>query len=476
MRMQRLYWKFFVSFWVALVLFAGTSLLVTAHYLDRLREQQDTRAPRDHYRDRIAEARTIARQQGIAGLQTWAREVDSQDAVPLLLLDDAGHDLLDRKVPASVLDHWRRHRFSGEELREGEHPYLDPLVTLADGRRFYIAADFQGVTLGRILVRPRVIAVPLLLGTLISALVCYLLARYLTAPIERLRRASEAYAAGDLSHRVGPSMGARRDEIVDLALAFDHMAERLNDLMLSHKQLLRDVSHELRSPLARLQAALGLARQRSATVIQPELDRIEREADRLNELIAQLLSLARLEADARATPPELIDLADMLATISDDAGLECGARNCRLQIDIAGALPVRGDSRLLHSALENVVRNAIRYTAPDTRVEIVAGVREAGDKRVLIAVSDHGPGVAPHLLPRIFEPFVRVDEARDRSGGGYGLGLAIAKRAVLLHGGDIVAANAAAGGLCVTISLPAATAPDNPDRAAEPPAHRTSAP
>lgn len=467
MRMQRLYWKFFASFWIALVLFAGTSLLVTAYYLDRLRDQQDARAPRDHYRERIAEARSIAGRQGIAGLQTWAREVDRQDAVPLLLLDDSGHDLLQRKVPVPVLDHWQRHRFSDEERQEGERRHLDPLVTLPDGRHFYVAADFQGVTLERILVRPRVIAAPLLLGTLISALVCYLLARYLTAPIERLRRASEAYAAGDLSHRVGPSMGTRRDEIVDLALAFDRMAERLNDLMLSHKQLLRDVSHELRSPLARLQAALGLARQRSAAIVQPELDRIERETERLNELIAQLLSLARLETGLRATPLEPIDLVEILTSIITDAELEAAARQCRLLAHLAGTLPMRGDARLLHSALENVVRNAIRYTAPGTRVEIVASLRHAAHEQIVIAVTDRGPGVAPQLLPRIFEPFVRVDEARERSGGGYGLGLAIAKRAVFLHGGDIVAHNAADGGLCVTISLPFAPAICDWDRAVQ---------
>ena len=462
--MQRLYWKFFVSFWVALVLFAGTSLLLTAHYLDRLREQQDSRAPREHYRERIAEAQSIARQRGSAGLQSWAREVDREDAVPLLLLDDAGKDLLKRKVPIPVLDHWRRHRFSGEEMREGERPRLDPTVTLPDGQHFYVAPDFQGVTLGRILVRPRVVAGPLLLGTLISALVCFLLARYLTAPIERLRRAAEAYAAGDLSQRVGPSLGARRDEIVDLALAFDHMAERLDDLMLSHKQLLRDVSHELRSPLARLQAALGLARQRSAAATQPELDRIERETERLNELIGQLLSLARLEAGVNATTVESIDLIEILTTVVDDAELEAAAHHCRLRVEIAAALPVVGDSRLLHSALENVVRNAIRYTAPDTTVTITAQRLSAPADRLSVEVIDHGPGIAAQMLPRIFEPFVRVDEARDRSGGGYGLGLAIAKRAVLLHGGEIVATNALDGGLCVTITLPAAAPHGGPDR------------
>jgi two-component system sensor histidine kinase CpxA len=454
--MQRLYWKFFVSFWIALLLFAATSLLFTSHYLDRLRAQQDAGAPRERYEQRIAQARDLAQQHGLQGLKDWAHEVDEHEAVPLLVLDAAGDDVLGRDVPAQALEHLRRHDERAERPRNmmrGMRP--EPSIVLDDGSRYRIVPDLQGVTLGRLLGRPRVIAVPLLLGTLISALVCLLLARYLTAPIERLRRAAEAYAAGDLTQRVGASLGGRRDEIVDLALAFDHMAERLNELMLSHKQLLRDVSHELRSPLARLQAALGLARQRAGTATQPELDRIEDEAERLNELIGQLLSLARLEAGAQDTPLESVNLSELLTTVTEDATLEAGVRQCEVRLQQPALLCVRGNVKLLHSALENVVRNAIHYTAAGSAVTITASQT---DGRVLIRVTDHGPGVPEQMLPRMFEPFVRVGEARDRRSGGYGLGLAIAKRAIGLHGGEISARNEAAGGLCVIISLPAAGA------------------
>jgi len=450
--MQRLYWKFFVSFWIALVLFAATSLLFTSHYLDRLREQQDAGTPRERYEQRIAQARGIAQRNGLQGLKDWARQVDAQDAVPLLVLDAEGNDLLGRAVPAQALERLRRHDERAERPREMlRRMRPDPWIALDDGSRYRIVPDFQGVTLGRLLVRPRVIAVPLLLGTLISALVCFLLARYLTAPIERLRRAAEAYAAGDLTQRVGASLGGRRDEIVDLALAFDHMAEQLNDLMLSHKQLLRDVSHELRSPLARLQAALGLARQRAGGADQPELDRIEGEAERLNELIGRLLSLARLEAGAQDTPMENVNLSELLATVTEDATLEAGARQCEVRLQQPAALNVRGNAKLLHSALENVVRNAVHYTAVGSAVTITAS---QADGHVLIRVTDHGPGVPEQMLPRMFEPFVRVGEARDRRSGGYGLGLAIARRAIDLHGGEISARNEAAGGLSVIISLP----------------------
>ncbi len=455
--MQRLYWKIFVSFWIALVLFAATSLLFTSHYLDRLRDQQDAGSQRERHELRIAQARATAQQNGLQGLKDWARQVDVQDAVPLLVLDAEGNDVLGREVPAQALEWLRRHDARAQRPREmRRHMRPEPWLTLADGSRYRIVPDLQGVTLDRLLGRPRVIAVPLLLGTLISALVCFLLARYLTAPIERLRRAAEAYAAGDLTQRVGASMGGRRDEIVDLALAFDHMAERLNDLMLSHKQLLRDVSHEFRSPLARLQAALGLVRQRGGDADRPELDRIEGEAERLNELIGQLLSLARLEAGEQDLPLETVNLSELLVTVTEDATLEAAARRCEVRLQQPEALYVQGNAKLLHSALENVVRNAIHYTAADSAVAITAS---STDGRILISVTDHGPGVPAQMLPRMFEPFVRVGEARDRPSGGYGLGLAIAERAIDWHGGGISAHNEPTGGLSVVISLPAAGAP-----------------
>jgi len=200
-----------------------------------------------------------------------------------------------------------------------------------------------------------------------------------------------------------------------------------------------------------LQAALGLARQRAGGADQPELDRIEGEAERLNELIGQLLSLARLEAGAQDTPLENVNLSELLATVTEDATLEAGARQCEVRLQQPATLSVRGNAKLLHSALENVVRNAVHYTAVGSAVTITAS---QADGHALIRVTDHGPGVPEQMLPRMFEPFVRVGEARDRRSGGYGLGLAIARRAIDLHGGEISARNEAAGGLSVIISLP----------------------
>jgi two-component system sensor histidine kinase CpxA len=279
------------------------------------------------------------------------------------------------------------------------------------------------------------------------------LARYLTAPIRRLHRATEAYAEGDFNQLVGPSLGRRRDEIADLAQAFDRMARRLHGLMESHKQLLRDVSHELRSPLARLQVALGLARQRSEGRADAELGRMEREIERLNDLIGQLLSLARLETGAAPPGIETVDLAELLESVVADADFEARAQGRSVRILRSTPAEIPATPALLHSALENVVRNAVRHTAPGTAVEVTLDREAGGDRRVRVTIRDHGPGIPAAVLARVAQPFVRLSDGADGRSGGFGLGLAIADRAVRLHGGTLTLCNAPNGGLVVTIAL-----------------------
>ena len=325
---------------------------------------------------------------------------------------------------------------------------------MPDGSRYRLVADFQAVTLGRILRRPRVIAAPFIVAAIISGLVCFLLARYLTTPIRRLSQATRQFASGDLGLRVSPGLGRRRDEIADLARDFDLMAGRLQELIGSQKQLLSDVSHELRSPLARLQVALGLARKREPGQCGIELDRIEREAELLNQMIGQLLSLSRLESGV--TPPSAgtLDLSGILTEVVKNADFEARALNRRVQISDCVPATIRANESLLKSALENVVRNAVKYTAEDTSVDVSMRPDSEHASQLTIQVRDHGPGVPEEMLTRLFEPFVRIGESRDRKSGGYGLGLAIAKRAIELHGGAISASNVADGGLNVRIRLP----------------------
>lgn len=450
--MHGLFWKFFFSFWVALILFAMATVWTTSHFLERAREQHQS--PRQQIRELVTEGQAAADRDGIPGLKNWLVEIDKRRAVPLLLIDSAGVDLLGRPVPPSVEARMQRRMQSPDDNRRAESTRFLPLIRLNDGNSYRLLPDYQSLTLGRVLRRPQAMLMPLLLAGVISALVCFFLARYLSAPIRRLSRATQQFAAGDLNQRIGPAVGRRRDEIAELARDFDHMAERLQQLLQAQQQLLNDVSHELRSPLARLHLALGLAQKKAGTGLHKELERIEREAERLDELIGEVLSLARMESRKEVPDRGPVELSALLSSVAADAAFEASPRNCRIVVTESFPVELQGNEALLHSALENVVRNALRYTQPDTTVELSLKRDPVQRNSVLIEVCDQGPGIAEALLPRMFDPFVRAGEARDRESGGYGLGLAIAKRAIGLHGGTIEARNRAEGGLGVLIRLP----------------------
>ncbi len=286
---------------------------------------------------------------------------------------------------------------------------------------------------------------------LIVSLVCFFLARSFAAPIGRLRHATRQFATGDLSIRVGDQV-KRKDEIGGLAKDFDHMAERIEALVGAQQRLLRDISHELRSPLARLGVALELARQEDKPdVRQKALARIELEAERMNEMIGQLLSLTRLESGARELQRQEFDLAELLANLVHDADYEAKNRGCRVQMTGNGPLLFTGSEELLARALENVIRNAVKYTADSSSITVELVHLE---QDIAIRILDQGPGVPEEALAKLFEPFYRVADARDRQSGGTGIGLAIAERSVTLHGGSIRAENHPAGGLLVEIHLP----------------------
>jgi two-component system, OmpR family, sensor histidine kinase CpxA len=230
------------------------------------------------------------------------------------------------------------------------------------------------------------------------------------------------------------------------------MAERLDALVSAERRLLRDISHELRSPLARLNVALGLARQQAGED-QAALDRIEREAERLNSLIGQLLMLARMESGVTTAVRETIDLVAIVHDVVEDAAFEAKGRDRTVQITETCDALVSGDPDLLHSAVENVVRNALLHTREGTAVEV--SMRREGAARVWIRVRDHGSGVPEKALPYIFQPFYRVGDARERGTGGVGLGLTIVRRTIGLHDGTVRAVNVPGGGLVVELALPA---------------------
>jgi len=294
------------------------------------------------------------------------------------------------------------------------------------------------------------------LAILISGVICYLLTRYITRPILRLRAAARELAAGNLGARASSVMEKRRDELGQLVRDFNQMADRIEVLLDSERQLIRDISHELRSPLARLNVALGLARQRAGADAASQLDRIEREAERLNEMIGRLLTLARLEGAVAPSEQEPVLLSELVREVAEDAEFEAESRHCRVHVNAANECSTLGSPDLLRSAVENVVRNAVRYTAEGTEVQIdLACVGLDGARWATIRVRDHGPGLPESELNNVFRPFYRVANARERETGGTGLGLAISERAVRLHGGTIQASNAPGGGLLVEMRLPA---------------------
>jgi len=330
-------------------------------------------------------------------------------------------------------------RQDGPQYRGGPEP-LAPAIDPGPGPRRRIG---QSVVIGATI--------------LASLLFAALLAWYFSRPIRALRNAFEAAAAGDLAPRFGPG-AASGDELVDLGRDFDRMSARLRALMDGQRRLLHDVSHELRSPLARMQAALGLAHQQPDK-IGMTLERIERESNRMDQLIGELLTLSRLEASPdvlRREPVDLVELVDGLVADArfeaDQAGQAAGGAALRVEFEADERVGVSGDPDLLWSALENVVRNAAKHGASGGIVTV--SVR-AVDGVAQVTVCDRGPGIAADDLPAIFQPFFRAGASRTGI-DGHGLGLAIAQRVVQAHGGEIVAVNRDGGGLQVTITLPLA--------------------
>ena len=280
------------------------------------------------------------------------------------------------------------------------------------------------------------------------ALVCWLLALNIASPLRALARTVDRFGTGDLTARVN---SARKDEIGDLSRAFDRMAERIGTLLSAERRLLQDVSHELRSPLARLSFAAELVR--TAEDREAAVARLKKEIQRLTNLVGTLLQVTRAEGDPTANSPEALQLDELLDEVVEDCRVEAEARGCHIALADSVHLEVRGDRELLRRAIENVVRNSIRYAPPASEVDVQLE-REQGTAR--ISVRDHGPGVPEEALAKIFQPFFRVDDSRDSSTGGLGLGLAIAKRAVGVHHGDMWAQNAMPGlQVCIELPLPA---------------------
>jgi two-component system, OmpR family, sensor histidine kinase CpxA len=452
--LRNLFAKIFV--WFCVTLFAGVlaSLLATGILMEHgVFETLSAQVSKAGLALAGVTAAQIYEDQGKPSLQDYFNRVQDTGGGRLFLVDET-----DREVNG--------HALSGTALALLPRARAENGVVAAHTRQTTIRAlaikgpKGSSYVLLRETRRPLPRSWPRIFIHLLALLVtggvlCYVLARHLSTPLRVLQNAARRLAEGDLNVRVAPELGARKDEIGQLAVDFDSMAARLQDLLDSHQRLLRDISHELRSPLTRLRVALELARQRSGPQAEDAIHRIEKESDRLNSLIAQLLTLARLERGLDGESREVVDLRELLEDVVADANFEAGSETCTEHYEDSVPLFVEGHPELLRSAIENVIRNAVRHTLEGSRVEVTLSMDpSAKDATAVIRIRDHGPGIPEEELSKVFRPFYRTSEARDRHTGGAGLGLAIAWRAVQVHAGSITAQNASGGGLLVQIRLP----------------------
>lgn len=288
---------------------------------------------------------------------------------------------------------------------------------------------------------------PLLIGGITSLVFAGSAAIHFVRPIKRIRRAFQVVSLGNFDERIGSDLGHTRDELQELGTGFDRMAETLQLLVERQRRLFHDVSHEMRAPLARLQAA-GALLERDQDNRDQLLRHINAEVARVSTLVDELLTLARWESSAAGYCEELVTLRDFLLDIASDAQVEAEAKGAEISVSCPADLVIGAQLSVLHRGVENVIRNAIRFSPPDSTILVRA---LQGSSEISIQVLDSGPGVNPSDLDAIFEPFFR---SSDLEVSGFGLGLAIASRAAQVHGGTISAANRESGGLCVTLQLP----------------------
>ncbi len=470
--MRSLFVKLFVSFVLITLLASFTTVMIS--FLGQIGPYGELKKQRQHHQLRALNqslaitglaAVKILKNGGKAELVNYLHEVERPGLSHIFLLQDDNTTLSGRSLPsatARLAEKARNSNSRQHSITPGKIMVARPLFS-TEGQSLIIVGTTDRLKRAPIFARgdrkklfpPRPFlrqpfGLPLIIMLLIAAAGCYLLARSLTAPIRRLRTATQQMTKGDFSTRID-LLGGKGNEIADLSRDFNTMAQRTQALLLSQKRLLRDISHELRSPLTRQNVALELARQRCSEA-EPFLNRIEKESYRLNELIDKLLILTRIEGDVDNLPKKPVQLTEVLNTIVRDADFEATSSKRYIEILKSDDVTVLGSAEMLSRAFENVIRNGLRYTAPGSAVEIKIN---KNDTQVLISIQDHGPGVASEHLEQIFKPFFRVSDSRNRDSGGTGVGLAIAKQAIVQHGGTIEAKKGKYGGLLVEIRLPA---------------------
>ena len=453
-------------FWAAMAVIVGGSIAITFTIAAREYEAPDLQR-----RPSVAiQASEVLAQGGVGSLKAWlnANRTSIKDR-DLYIIGPDGTDILGRRLSESAarrLAYFNRDEFyNRDEPRTLRPPpgnfrpsRAAPQIVAADGSAYTVLAVPRRPSIFGALSLPAISLTILGVALIVSALTSWWLARHLSAPISRIQAGARTLASEKLdmqAHpplRVSTGLEGRRDELAVLARDFDAMADRLRANRGAITRLLRDISHELRSPLARMRVALGLARQPPADLAL-QLDRMEREVERLDSLISQVLKLARLHGTDAPFARETFDIDELIEEVVRDANFEGAVKNCSVRLEGAAKADVNGNRDLVRSAIENVLRNAVRYSPPGAPVEVTVTRRESG---LAILIRDRGPGVPSGDLERIFKPFYRVAEARDRDTGGEGIGLAITAQVMEAHGGSANAFNRHGGGFEVWLDLPTA--------------------
>ncbi|MEO7062440.1 MAG: ATP-binding protein [Dokdonella sp.] len=465
--MRKLFWRIFVAIWIATVVVLVAFAWITTSNFEKEKipglEITRLQAALD---DLVGRTAHELRRGSEDDVREWLHRAAGFGPIGVYAFNVDGHELLGRQASDGVRSAATA-AFAAlpqGDVAEGGRPASS--VTLGsdrlraratrtrDGHAYAVVATLEGSFFSRLLSRrPQTFWTNIAVAMIVSALFSMFLAWYVTAPLTHIRASTRRFAEGDLDARVGRLRFGRSAEVTALAAEFDVMAERIKTLVESHRRLVRDVSHELRSPLARQRVALELARGGDATQVTASLDRIECESDRLESMLAQALELSRLET-ATGAANDTIALDGLLEDVITNADYEGAPRGRKVVLTECERLVLTGSHAALYSALENVIRNALAYTADGSTVSVRLIRDPQRTDQALINVRDHGTGVPAADIARIFEPFYRTDSARTRTSGGTGLGLAIARRAIERHGGAIVARNADGGGLEVAIQLP----------------------
>ncbi len=432
--MRTLFVKILLWFWCTLAIFVIGSAFISALSVNQ--STSDQQAPGSRLvKFQLEEARVAYETGGRPALWLFLDNVEKIYGAKAILTDDFGRDLVTGQDRSDLVQR-ARSRPAFPYIRAGD----GMIARAADDGKYWFFFIVPRERPGTWFLQPEH-----LFMIAAAVLLCYWLAFHLTSPVRALQRAVERFGRGDLSARVGST---RLDELGQLARTFDRMAGRIETLLAAERRLLLDISHELRSPLARLGVAVELAR--SGDDPNAALNRIQKESDRLNSLVGQLLQVTRAEGDPSSLRHNPLRLDELLQQLVDDAAIEAAAHRCELKYKKPEPVTVEGDPELLRRAVENVIRNAIRYSPPESQVAVSLAQRNG---TAVIDVRDEGPGVPEEALPRLFDAFYRVESDRDRSSGGIGLGLSIARRAIELHKGAIRARNARPG-LEVELELP----------------------